>query len=149
MRNFKTVPAAESAAVCVTCHNKGGQKHWASSVHDSRNVACTTCHNPHEPSTLGRLGGFKQEACLKCHTDKSGPFLYEHSSSRVEGCTSCHDVHGSPNRHMLTMPSIADLCFSCHAEAPAWHANFTSAGTNCVTCHSAIHGSNLSPRFLK
>ncbi len=112
-------------------------------------LTCASCHNPHEPATRMRLGGFKQEACLKCHTDKGGPFLYEHQSSRVEGCTVCHEVHGSPNRHMLTQQSVSDLCFSCHADAPAWHANFTSEGTNCVTCHSAIHGSNLDHKFLK
>jgi DmsE family decaheme c-type cytochrome len=112
-------------------------------------MTCTTCHNPHESATRNRLGGFKQEACLKCHTDKGGPFIYEHLSSRVEGCTICHEAHGSPNRHLLTHQSVADLCFSCHAGAPAWHANFTPSGTNCVTCHMTIHGSNLSNRFLK
>jgi DmsE family decaheme c-type cytochrome len=136
---------------CATCH----QDVYAQFQQNERHrllegvMNCTSCHNPHEPATRVRLGGFKQEACLKCHADKGGPFLYEHLASRIEGCTICHEPHGSNNRHMLVQQGIADLCFSCHAEAPAWHANFTSAGTNCVTCHSAIHGSNLDPRFLK
>jgi hypothetical protein len=50
---------------------------------------------------------------------------------------------------MLTHQNVADVCFSCHAEAPAWHAYFSPEGTNCVNCHSAIHGSNLDKRFLK
>lgn len=111
-------------------------------------LSCATCHNPHEPATRQRLGGFKAEECLKCHTDKGGPFLYEHEASQVEGCSICHEVHGSPNRHLLNYQSVADLCFSCHAAAPASHANFTSE-TNCVTCHTTIHGSNLSKIFLK
>jgi DmsE family decaheme c-type cytochrome len=112
-------------------------------------LSCTTCHNPHEPAARERLGGFKQEQCLKCHTDKGGPFIYEHEPARVEGCSVCHEVHGSPNRHMLKFQNEADLCFSCHAAAPAWHSSFTPEKTNCLTCHSAIHGSNLSRLFLK
>lgn len=112
-------------------------------------LSCTTCHNPHEPATRERLGGFKHESCLRCHTDKGGPFLYEHLSSRIEGCTSCHEVHGTPNRHLLTHQSTSDLCFSCHAGAPSWHSRFTSTTTNCTVCHSTIHGSNLSKIFLK
>ncbi len=112
-------------------------------------MQCTTCHNPHESSTRERLGGFKHEACFSCHTDKAGPFLYEHEASRIEGCSACHDVHGSPNRHMLTMHNIADLCFSCHIMAPSFHARFDSLSSNCATCHSTIHGSNLDKIFLK
>lgn len=110
---------------------------------------CTTCHDPHEPTTRERLGGFQQQQCLKCHADKGGPFIYEHEASRVEGCSVCHEVHGSPNRHMLKFQNGADLCFSCHAAAPAWHSGFTPEKTNCLTCHTAIHGSNLSRLFLK
>ena len=137
---------------CAACHQDVFSKFALNERHRLQEgiLECTTCHNPHEPSTLGRLGGFKQEACLKCHTDKSGPFLYEHGSSRVEGCTSCHDVHGSPNRHMLTTPSVADLCFSCHTvQVPSWHAYFDHKSTNCTSCHLAIHGSNLSKIFIK
>jgi len=112
-------------------------------------LSCTTCHNPHEPAIRERLGGFKHESCLKCHMDKGGPYLYEHGSLRIEGCTVCHEVHGTPNRHMLTHQSTSDLCFSCHAGAPAWHSRFDSHTTNCTVCHSTIHGSNLSKIFLK
>ena len=31
----------------MECHNKGGQKHWMGSTHDSRQVACTPCHDLH------------------------------------------------------------------------------------------------------
>ncbi len=136
---------------CSVCHNDIFAQFKLNERHRLQEgiMTCTTCHDPHEPAARMRLGGFKQEACLKCHTDKGGPFLYEHLSSRVEGCTVCHEVHGSPNRHMLTQQSVADLCFSCHAGAPSWHANFSSEGTNCVTCHSTVHGSNLSHKFLK
>jgi len=136
---------------CAPCHEDVFAKFALNERHRLTEGAlgCTNCHNPHEPATRERLGGFKQEACLKCHTDKGGPYLYEHGSSRVEGCTMCHDPHGSPNRHMLTFQSVGDLCFSCHVNAPQFHRNFTERTTNCVACHSSIHGSNLSPIFLK
>ena len=137
--------------VCLTCHEDIGAHFKMNERHRLQEgvLECTTCHDQHAPSTRTRLGGFKDEQCIRCHTDKGGPFLYEHEASQVEGCTSCHEVHGSNNRHMLTHQSTADLCFSCHAEAPSWHGFFTSQDTNCVTCHATIHGSNLSKRFLK
>ncbi len=136
---------------CSICHQEVVAQFQLSERHRLQEgvMTCVTCHDPHAPATRVRLGGFKQEACLQCHPDKGGPFIYEHQGSRIEGCTVCHEAHGSTNRHLLVQQSVADLCFSCHAEAPAWHGGFTSSGTNCVTCHSSIHGSNLSPRFLK
>lgn len=112
-------------------------------------ISCSDCHDPHQPSQKAALGGFKNQSCLKCHQDKGGPFLYEHGASRIEGCTACHEVHGTPNQHLLTHQSVADLCFSCHGEAPAWHSRFNSYSTNCTVCHATIHGSNLSKIFLK
>jgi DmsE family decaheme c-type cytochrome len=137
--------------VCLTCHQDIGAEFALNERHRLQEgvMECTTCHNQHEPTTRMRLAGFKDELCISCHTDKGGPFLYEHEASRVEGCASCHEVHGSHNRHMLNHQSTADLCFSCHAAAPAFHQFFTPQDTNCVTCHPTIHGSNLSRRFLK
>ena len=137
---------------CITCHQDVYAKFSLNERHHLQEgvLECTTCHNPHEPSTLGRLVGFKQELCLKCHTDKGGPFLFEHGSSRVEGCVTCHDPHGTPNRHMLSTPSVADLCFSCHTiQLPQWHSSFNSQTTNCTSCHTKMHGSNLSNTFIR
>jgi DmsE family decaheme c-type cytochrome len=172
---FGTSPHAKASLDCTTCHSIHGEQTAPALLKTGMNkncsqchqdifalfqlnerhrlqegiMTCTTCHDPHGPSSRMRLGGFKQEQCIQCHTDKGGPFLYEHEASRIEGCTVCHEVHGSPNRHMLNQQNIADVCFSCHAAAPSWHGYFSSEGTNCVTCHTAIHGSNLSQRFLK
>ena len=120
-------------------------------------VTCADCHKQHEPSARARLGGFKQETCTACHTDKSGPFVFEHLSQRVDGCTACHAPHGSVNRHMLDYQSVGDLCYSCHVEVPGFHRGFGpstipprfDSTTNCVNCHTSIHGSNLDPAFLR
>ena len=136
---------------CLTCHQDVFAQFQLNERHRLQEgiLSCATCHDPHEPSSMGRLGGFKHESCLKCHTDKGGPFLYEHGASRIEGCTACHEVHGSPNKHMLTHQSVSDLCFSCHSMAPSFHARFDSYSTNCTVCHATVHGSNLSKIFLK
>lgn len=136
---------------CYVCHSEVFSEFQLNERHRLQEgiLDCTSCHNPHVPATRERLGGFKHESCFKCHTDKEGPYLYEHGASRIEGCTACHEVHGSPNRHMLTFHSVADLCFSCHGAAPDWHARFDPYSTNCTSCHTTIHGSNLSKIFLK
>jgi DmsE family decaheme c-type cytochrome len=137
--------------VCTSCHEDVFSEFQLNERHRLQEgiLGCTDCHDQHAPSARERLGGFKNESCFKCHADKEGPYLYEHDASRVEGCSACHDAHGNPNRHMLTMHSVADLCFSCHGAAPSWHERFDSYSTNCTTCHSTIHGSNLSKIFLK
>ena len=142
---------------CRACHGEIFAKFQLNERHRLQEgiLSCTTCHDPHAPATRERLGGFKQEACLQCHTDKQGPFIFEHGSVRVEGCTACHDPHGSVNRHQLTFQNVADLCYSCHTEVPGFHWGFPPAQprfnseSQCTSCHATIHGSNLSPVFLK
>jgi DmsE family decaheme c-type cytochrome len=140
----------ETPYACISCH----QEMLSATVFPAHHrmwegmVKCWDCHNQHGRSDRTQLEGFKNEMCFKCHTDKQGPFLYEHGAVRIEGCIICHDPHGSVNRHMLTYQNAADLCFSCHAEAPSFHSRF-NATTQCTNCHNAIHGSNLDPFFLK
>lgn len=136
---------------CFACHEDVFAQFKLNERHRLQEgiLGCSDCHNPHEPASRERLGGFKHETCLKCHTEKGGPFIYEHGASRIEGCTACHEVHGSPNRHMLHFQNSADLCFSCHNFSPNWHAYFQAESTNCATCHSTIHGSNLDRLFLR
>jgi DmsE family decaheme c-type cytochrome len=144
------LPTKNVSETCRDCHSDAFAKFELNERHrlKERILECTSCHNPHEPPTRARLAGFKQEQCYECHTDKQGPFVYEHGSVLVEGCTSCHEPHGSVNRHMLTFQKVANLCYSCHVAVPGFHLNFT-AETQCVNCHSTIHGSNLSPVFLE
>jgi len=57
---------------------------------------------------------------------------------------------------MLAHQRVAELCFGCHAAVPAFHAGTNPAApprfgldTQCTNCHSAIHGSNFDPFFLR
>lgn len=150
-------PGAASR-VCQDCHAAQLAEFDYNERHRVREgvLECTSCHDPHEPATRSLLGGFKQERCVGCHTDKGGPFVFEHPASRTEGCTACHSPHGSPNRHMLAQQRVGELCFSCHAAVPSFHAGTNLAApprfgldTQCTNCHSAIHGSNFDPFFLR
>jgi DmsE family decaheme c-type cytochrome len=140
----------DATATCADCHGDVLANFQFNERHRLQEgiLSCASCHDPHQPAQRVALGGFKQDACIDCHTDKGGPFVFEHGSVKVEGCTACHTPHGSPNRHMLTFQSVAELCFSCHAGVPGFHARFT-LDTVCTNCHSAIHGSNFHPAFLK
>ena len=89
------------------------------------------------------------DSCVSCHADKRGPYLWEHAPSR-DGCVTCHDPHGSANDRMLVSKPPA-LCQRCHVATrhPSTIYDAGAVGTSvrvyarsCVTCHSAIHGSN-------
>jgi DmsE family decaheme c-type cytochrome len=139
-----------ASQACAECHGPVLAEFEFNETHRLKEgiLDCTSCHDPHAAQNRAMLGGFKQEACIDCHTDKGGPFVFEHGSVRAEGCVSCHTPHGSPNRHMLLFQNVAELCFSCHATVPGFHARFTLE-TQCTNCHSTIHGSNFDPFFLK
>lgn len=147
-----------ASALCVDCHGEKLAEFEFNERHRLLEGAleCTSCHDPHAAPTRSLLGGFKQEQCLGCHEDKGGPFVFEHAASRAEGCTGCHAPHGSPNRHLLAHQRTAELCISCHATLPQFHLGFSPAAparfdldTQCTNCHSAIHGSNFDPAFLR
>lgn len=158
------VAAAEMAklrgasATCYDCHMDQFAQFEFNERHRLQEgiLECTSCHDPHAPATRAMLTSAAKKPCVSCHTDKEGPFVFEHGSVMGEGCTTCHSPHGSPNRHMLAHQDMGELCFSCHAEVPQFHFGFNPAAppafdtaTNCVNCHSAIHGSNFDPFFLQ
>jgi DmsE family decaheme c-type cytochrome len=123
-------------------------------------IECTSCHEPH-----GRQGkdGLKltragELPCVSCHAEKKGPFVFPHVGDIAGDCMTCHQPHASNNMHMLVQPNAVQLCLNCHSrigtntlgsQAPAFHNIGLARYQNCTTCHTAIHGSNRSPFFLK
>ena len=152
--------------LCVNCHRDKVAKLDRSGHMPVREgkMECSTCHNVHGSTNvkLLRKGDSVAELCTSCHADKRGPYLWEHAPSR-DGCTTCHDPHGSSNERMLVAkPPI--LCQRCHVAtrhpSTIYDAALVGGGTNpsariygrsCVTCHSAIHGSNhpSGQRFIR
>ena len=162
----KQLKETTQAAVCSTCHRDKIAKLDRSGHMPVREgkLECTTCHNVHGATNvrLLRRGDSIGETCTSCHADKRGPFLWEHAPSR-DGCVTCHDPHGSSNERMLVAkPPI--LCQRCHVAtqhpSTIYDAGVVGAGAtpsirifarSCVTCHSAIHGSNhpSGQRFIR
>lgn len=158
--------AAEQRDVCATCHRDKAAKLDRSGHMPVREgkMQCSSCHSPHGSTNvkLLRKGDSVAEMCTSCHADKRGPFLWEHAPGR-DGCVTCHDPHGSSNERMLVAkPPI--LCQRCHVatrhpstiydgaligSSPSASARIFAR--SCVTCHSAIHGSNhpSGQRFMR
>jgi DmsE family decaheme c-type cytochrome len=154
IQKFKQMSPADSSGVCMTCHNKAGQKHFMGSSHDSRGLACASCHNPHPKGAVPKalLAKPSQVAlCTSCHLQKKAQLLRPGHMPIREGklqCTSCHNPHGTPNDRMLLQTSVNQNCYSCHAEKRGpflWeHAPVRES---CLNCHDA-HGS-LNEKMLK
>ena len=162
----KHLKAETQPKLCVSCHRDKVAKLDRSGHMPVREgkMTCSTCHNVHGTTNvrLLRKGDSISELCTSCHADKRGPYLWEHAPSR-DGCTTCHDPHGSSNERMLVAkPPI--LCQRCHVStrhpSTIYDAGLVGAGANpsariygrsCVTCHSAIHGSNhpSGQRFIR
>ncbi len=145
MKNPKQMTTSEVTSLCLTCHTKGGQKHFSSSAHDGRSVSCITCHDPHPKGAVPKalLAKPQFELCTGCHLQKKAALARSSHMPLREGkmtCTSCHNPHGSPYPRQLLQPSINANCYSCHAEKRGpflWeHAPVRE---NCMNCHDA-HG---------
>ncbi len=158
--------AAEQKDVCASCHRDKVARLDRSGHMPVREgkMQCSTCHNTHGSTNVKMLrkGDSVADMCTSCHADKRGPFLWEHAPGR-DGCVTCHDPHGSSNERMLVAkPPI--LCQRCHVatrhpstiyDAALIGASPTGSARifarSCVTCHSAIHGSNhpSGQRFIR
>ena len=139
---------------CMSCHRDKVAKLDRSGHMPVREgkMECTSCHNPHGSTNVRLLkaGNSINESCASCHTEKRGPFLFEHAGITGDSCATCHDPHGSNNDRML-VAKLPFLCQRCHNHTrhPSTIYDNKVLGTSnrlysrsCVTCHSAIHGSN-------
>jgi predicted CXXCH cytochrome family protein len=125
---------------------------------------CVQCHDPHGLDIRKPAGGLAMarlnESCAQCHREQARPVVFEHEALR-EGCLACHTPHGSINSKML-VERDANLCLKCHAQIQGAaagptevyigkvpHKNFVRQGA-CWSagCHTAVHGSNVSPLML-
>ena len=161
---FIVNPGKEPAA-CLTCHLQTHAEFRLPQHHPvlEGKLNCTQCHDPHGSDIFKAKGtglamSRLNESCASCHREQSRPRVYEHDAMR-EGCTVCHSPHGSVNAKML-IERDANLCLKCHAQVPfagtsgvlyiglVEHSSKVSRGT-CWSagCHSAVHGSNVSPNL--
>ena len=146
-------PVATRNAMCQSCHSKGDRIFWQGSAHESRDVACTSCHRiMQDISPRHQLAKPTQiETCGTCHLQKRAQQMRSSHMPLREGkmtCTSCHNPHGTVSQSLLKEASVNDICFTCHAEKRGpflWqHA---PQNESCLNCHDP-HGSNHE-RMLK
>ena len=132
---------------CLRCHLGGEQIHWASSIHESHDLACSDCHNPMAKFSADSLlaGNSINETCYSCHHEQRSQFRRRSHMPLAEGkvtCVDCHNPHGSIADPLLKMDSVNEVCYQCHAEKRGpflfEHAPVTDS---CLNCH-APHGSN-------
>jgi len=149
--------------LCGSCHgNEAASFRAKPYVHrlDRGGMSCLDCHAPHarggEPVKMTFQG---ELPCLNCHAEKRGPFVFQHVVGSGGTCLSCHESHGSNNPNMLQWARVDQLCLSCHSQTPppktygsqppSFHDIRSPRYRNCTTCHTAVHGSNVSPQLLK
>jgi predicted CXXCH cytochrome family protein len=153
--------SVQEPEACYKCHQNIFALTHLPSHHPIREgkMVCSDCHDAH-----GQLeGNLKAESknllCWKCHADKQGPFAYEHPPV-TEDCGICHEPHGTVTNNLLKQPATF-LCLRCHVG----HRDGNHGGgarvnidtipeirqgfyTDCTTCHSNVHGSDLpTPHF--
>ncbi len=111
-------------------------------------MGCTHCHDPHAARPKIRDRVLKFETCVKCHKRYRGPYVFEHQADRSQYCVVCHLPHGSPNNRLLKQRTSQQNCLQCHGDFPSFHDQTPGAVfTNCLRCHTEVHGSNHS-RYL-
>ena len=146
--------AVDQLKLCVNCHRDKVAKLDKSGHMPVREgkMECSSCHNPHGSTNVRLLktGNSINESCASCHAEKRGPYLFEHAGVSGDSCATCHDPHGSSNDRML-VAKLPFLCQRCHSHtrhpSTIYDNRVTSTSNrlysrSCVTCHSAIHGSN-------
>jgi DmsE family decaheme c-type cytochrome len=148
---------ADQPQLCFQCHTDV-KPAFDMPFHHKVNeglVKCSDCHDTHGTMNRTNLRSTADQnaVCTKCHTETRGPFVFEHPVVKAEGCVGCHTPHGSQNARLLNMPSINTLCNQCHSPVSAATVHSVGVGTNtlapCISCHSAIHGSNLNGAFFR
>jgi predicted CXXCH cytochrome family protein len=153
--------ASNSSGDCLQCHSDV-KPQFSMAVHhkvEEGLIDCTDCHDAHGARGENALHPARWQfmVCTKCHAAAAGPFLYEHAAVKAEGCMACHVPHGGPNPQLLIQANVNTICLQCHlpsanstAGRPPEPAHILSAqNPSCISCHSSIHGSNISDVFLK
>jgi len=138
-----TPPETRSQA-CLTCHQGGKRIHWAGSMHSTRDVACTSCHEIHTGHDRSRDKRDQAEVCFACHKQQRAEIRRQSRHPTLEGkvtCSDCHNPHGSAGEKQLVRDSINETCYSCHMEKRGpFVRTHQPVQENCAICHNP-HGS--------
>lgn len=146
--------------LCYQCHNDVKPQFSMPFRHKVAEglIQCTDCHDTHGDNRESQrhIFAWQFDVCTKCHAAMAGPFVYWHAAVKAEGCTACHYPHGGANPKLLTQANVNTICLECHSpslnsttgQAPVPSHGHSAPGQACTSCHSNIHGSNVSIVFL-
>lgn len=140
-------PVAERNATCIECHQGGKRIHWQGSLHDTREVACTSCHTIHTAQDKVRDKLTQSEVCYTCHKEQRAQMNRPSRHPVKEGkvaCSDCHNPHGSAGVKMLVRDTVVDTCYTCHMEKRGpfiW--NHQPVSEDCSICHNP-HGTTTA-----
>jgi len=139
----KLASADERSATCLNCHKADNNRsHWEGSTHQTREVACASCHTVHSPDKVrSKITQF--EVCFNCHKDKRAELNRPSRHAVLEGkvaCSDCHNPHGSVGPKLMKRDSVVDTCYQCHMEkrGPFVHSH-EPVSEDCSNCHNP-HG---------
>jgi len=146
-----TLTPRQQNQICLGCHSGQQRIAWHSSIHESNDVSCTSCHKIHVEHDSILSTNSQPEVCYQCHKKVRSDFLKPSIHPVRFGkmaCSDCHQPHGSDSHAMLTKPTVNQTCYTCHADKRGpllWeHAPVTE---DCDICHTP-HGS-VQPALLK
>ena len=137
-------PPDQQNDMCRRCHQGGMFLHWQASIHESEDLACTSCHTIHKPDKV-RERTTQTEVCFGCHKDIRAQTFRASTHPVREGkvvCSDCHNPHGSAGPSALKQLTVNENCYTCHAEkrGPFLWEHFP-VSEDCTLCHN-VHGSN-------
>lgn len=131
-------------SVCLSCHQKDANRsHWMGSTHQSRDVACVSCHEVHTAHDDVRDKRTQPNVCFTCHKEQRGQINKPSHHPIPEGkmaCSDCHNPHGSVGPKLVKRDSVNDTCYTCHMEkrGPFVHEH-EPVSDDCTNCHNP-HG---------
>ncbi|TAM61544.1 MAG: DmsE family decaheme c-type cytochrome [Rhodanobacter sp.] len=140
-------PIGTQTRTCLSCHAGGARQHWLGSVHQTRGLSCSDCHNPMARlSAEGVLAKSSvNEVCATCHQDIRAQFNRRSHMPLPEGqisCVDCHNPHGTITQPLLKTDTVNETCYTCHAEKRGpFIFEHAPVRENCLNCHTP-HGSN-------
>jgi len=128
----EAVTLNKGVEMCAGCHITTVNE-WKRSAHGEQQLACVTCHAPHDQSLRFATS---DELCLNCHKDAPTQG-YAHTTHLENACVDCHWYRSEDEtKHILTgnlLPTGHDnqvqtrACTDCHAKEALAAAEATPA----------------------